>query len=164
MFLDQIVKVWNIENKERLENLSLWRVVISIDTLWHTHLCPFSKSKFNLVAPARARYNTNWDRKGWPSSEIQMYHGCPWTVTFPEWFKVCTFGFMDHLKLKKLCKEDKSGTIWCTAVSGRNVKKTFLKKLQNACLSRNGCSWCIFVDVKHSNFSFRLRDVDYTYY
>ena len=54
-----------------------------------THLWPFSKSKFNLksdrvnlVALAspvhRARYSTNWDRKGWPGSEIQMYYGCPW--------------------------------------------------------------------------------------
>ena len=56
-----------------------------------THLWPFSKSKFNLksdrvnlVAPASlihwARYSTNWDRKGWPGSEIQMYYGCPWGV------------------------------------------------------------------------------------
>ena len=38
----------------------------------------------NLVAPAspvhRARYRTNWDRKGLPGSEIQMYcfYSCPW--------------------------------------------------------------------------------------
>ena len=58
----------------------------------YTHLCPFSKSKFNLyeaiksdhvnlVAPVspihRARFSTNWDRKGWPGSEIQMYYDCP---------------------------------------------------------------------------------------
>ena len=38
----------------------------------------------NLVAPAshvhRARYSTNWDRKGLPGSEIQMYYGCPWNL------------------------------------------------------------------------------------
>ena len=56
----------------------------------YTHLWPFSKSKFNqkservnLVAPASpiypltVRYSTNWDRKSWPGSEIQMYNGCP---------------------------------------------------------------------------------------
>jgi len=25
------------------------------------------------------RYSINWDRKGWPGSEIQMYNGCPCT-------------------------------------------------------------------------------------
>ena len=25
-------------------------------------------------------YSTNWDRNGWPGSEIQMYHGCPCPV------------------------------------------------------------------------------------
>ena len=67
-----------------------------------THPWPFSKSKFNLksdrvnlVAPAShglvllsvcliypmsGRYSTNWDRKGWPGSEIQMYHGS-WGVS-----------------------------------------------------------------------------------
>ena len=37
--------------------------------------------RVNLVAAASSvcvRYNTNWDRKGWPGSEIQMYYGCPW--------------------------------------------------------------------------------------
>ena len=56
---------------------------------------PFSKKKINLksdrvnlVAPASPiecllslpnvrRYSTNWDRKGWPGSEIQIYYGCP---------------------------------------------------------------------------------------
>ena len=60
-------------------------------------LDPDSKSKFNLglttstllhrlvllsvcfIYPMSGRYNTNWDRKGWPGSEIQMYYGCPWT-------------------------------------------------------------------------------------
>ena len=55
------------------------------------HLWPFSESKFNLksdrvnlVAPASPIEcllylpNTNWDRKGWPGSEIQMYYGYPW--------------------------------------------------------------------------------------
>ena len=41
-----------------------------------------TSDRFNLVAPAspvhRARYSTNWDRKDWPGSEIQMYYGCPW--------------------------------------------------------------------------------------
>ena len=23
-------------------------------------------------------YSTNWERKGCPGSEIQMYYGCPW--------------------------------------------------------------------------------------
>ena len=59
------------------------------------HLRPFSKIKFNLksdrvnlVAPASlverlliypmsGRYSTNWDQKGWPGSEIQLYYGCP---------------------------------------------------------------------------------------
>ena len=55
-----------------------------------THLWPFSKSKFNLksdqllvlfgvcfIYPMSRRYSTNWDRKNWPGSEIQMYYGCP---------------------------------------------------------------------------------------
>ena len=40
--------------------------------------------RVNLVASAspghRARYSTNWDRKGCPGSEIQMYYGCPCKV------------------------------------------------------------------------------------
>ena len=65
---------------------------------WCTHRWLFSKSKFNLksdrvnlVTPASpieclllfpGRYSTNWDRKGWPGSEIQMYYGCPWGNSF----------------------------------------------------------------------------------
>ena len=30
----------------------------------------------------RARYSTNWDRKGWPGSEIQMYYSFPWNIQF----------------------------------------------------------------------------------
>jgi len=61
-----------------------------------THLCPFSKSKFNLksdrvnlVAPASPIecliylpnvQCTNLDRKGWPGSEIQIYYVCPRAV------------------------------------------------------------------------------------
>ena len=36
----------------------------------------------------RARYSTNWYRKGWPGSEIQMYYGCPWCLYF------LTFSFL----------------------------------------------------------------------
>ena len=28
----------------------------------------------------RARYSTNWERKGWPGSDIQMYYGYPWCI------------------------------------------------------------------------------------
>ena len=61
-----------------------------------THLWPFRKSKLNLMSdrinrvapgspllsvcliyPMFGRYSTNWDRKDWPGSEIQMYYGCP---------------------------------------------------------------------------------------
>ena len=64
-----------------------------------THLCPFSKGKFNLyeaenlttptllyrlvllivffINPMSVQCSTNWDRKGWPGSEIQMYYGSP---------------------------------------------------------------------------------------
>jgi len=48
--------------------------LLRLNSLYVKHLCPFSKSKFNFLAPAspvyRARYSTNWDRKGWPDSEI----------------------------------------------------------------------------------------------
>ena len=77
--------------------------------VWSTHLCPFSKSKsapicsiksdrVNLVAPASqllivcfinpmfVRYSTNWDRKGWPGSEIKMYHGCLWESFIKSFF------------------------------------------------------------------------------
>ena len=70
---------------------------ITVSWACSTHLFPFSKSKFNLaiwniksdhvnlVAPAspvyRARYSTNWDRKSWPGSEIQMNYSCPWQDT-----------------------------------------------------------------------------------
>ena len=33
-----------------------------------------------FVYPMSGRYSTNWDRKGWPGSEIQMYYGCPWII------------------------------------------------------------------------------------
>ena len=60
-----------------------------------THLLPLTKSKFNLksdrvnrlvllsvcfINTMSRRYSTNWDRKGWPGSEIQMYNGCPCTA------------------------------------------------------------------------------------
>ena len=72
---------------------SSYDVTLSISYLQLTpQIWPFSKSKFNLksdrvnlVAPASTsvcfiypmsgRYSTNWDRKGWPGSEIQMYYG-----------------------------------------------------------------------------------------
>ena len=41
----------------------------------------FKESKFSLsvyfIYPMSGRYSSNWDRKGWPGSEIQMYYGCP---------------------------------------------------------------------------------------
>ena len=53
-------------------------------------LNPFSKSKFNLYEASSLTVSTllhrivlslelgtNWDRKGWPGSEIRMYYGCP---------------------------------------------------------------------------------------
>ena len=60
-----------------------------------THPWLFSKSKLNpksdrvnlvaplvllnvwIIYPMSRRYSTNWVRKGWPGSEIQMYYGCP---------------------------------------------------------------------------------------
>jgi len=35
-----------------------------------------------LICPMSGRYSANWDRKGWPGSEIQMYYSCPWKTTF----------------------------------------------------------------------------------
>ena len=32
-----------------------------------------------FIYPMSGRYSTNWDQKGWPGSEIQMYYGCPVT-------------------------------------------------------------------------------------
>ena len=34
-----------------------------------------------FICPMSRRYSTNWDRKGWPGSEIQMYYCCPWHLT-----------------------------------------------------------------------------------
>ena len=34
--------------------------------------------KVCFICPMSGRYSTNWDRKVWPGSEIQMYYGCPW--------------------------------------------------------------------------------------
>ena len=61
----------------------------------YTHICPFSKVNSAYVkhkiwprqpSPAnpvnKASYSTNWDRNGWPGSEIQMYYGCPCPI-FP---------------------------------------------------------------------------------
>ena len=97
---------------------------------------PFSKSKLNLyealtsdrvnlVAPAspvhRARYSTNWDRKGWPGKEIQMYYGCPWVLLiYKKWVILC-----------HLCKEEvsleitlactfKKALLWRSLKIGRN--------------------------------------------
>ena len=66
-----------------------------------THPWLFNKSKFklksnrvNLVAsaspiecPMSGRYSTNWDQKGWPCSENQMYYTAarPWCVWFTAW-------------------------------------------------------------------------------
>ena len=62
-----------------------------------THPCPLSKSKFNtastllhrlvllsvcFINPIYVRYSTNWDRKGWPGSEIKMYYCYPWLTVF----------------------------------------------------------------------------------
>jgi len=56
--------------------------------------------RVNLVASAspvhRARYSTNWDRKGCPGSEIQMYYGCPCKVDVRDsdkfvWLELCMF-------------------------------------------------------------------------
>ena len=81
----------------------------------NTHLWLFSKRKFNLKSdrvnlaapashiecllfcPMSGRYSTNWDLKGWPGSEIQMYYGCPCKclMAVQSWFlglivKTCT--------------------------------------------------------------------------
>ena len=47
--------------------------------MYFTHLWPLSKSKVSVcfMHPMSGRYSTNWDRKGWAGSEIQMYYGCP---------------------------------------------------------------------------------------
>ena len=92
-------------NAQLLSDKGLKRVLLLISSVHiethlklflHKHLCPFSKSKFNLksdrvnlVAPASPieclLYIPNvWaiqyklGRKGWPGSEIQMTYGCPW--------------------------------------------------------------------------------------
>ena len=73
------------------------------------------KHKFdliNLVEPAspihRARYSTNWDRKGLPGSEIQMYYGCPCHICcvsrqndWTDWAKIC-YGHSWVLKAKRI--------------------------------------------------------------
>ena len=33
-----------------------------------------------FINPMSVRYSTNWDRKGWPGSEIKMYYGWPCTM------------------------------------------------------------------------------------
>ena len=63
----------------------------------------YMKHKVNLVAPAspvhRVRYSTNWDRKGWPGLEIQMYYGCPWTWLYkPLKFKLWIFDLKEYIK------------------------------------------------------------------
>ena len=35
-----------------------------------------------FIYPMYGRCSTNWDRKGLPGSEIQMYYGCPCTFIF----------------------------------------------------------------------------------
>ena len=76
--------------------------------LWVTHANPFGKSKFNHEAKSltastllhqspvhRARYSTNWDRKGWPGSQILMYYGCPWTMY--QWYD---FSALSHTNMR----------------------------------------------------------------
>ena len=74
-------------------------VIGSIFISQNTHLCPLSKSIkiqpfWSLTASTllhwlvllivfffdqmSMRCSTNWDRKGWPGLEIQIYYGCPW--------------------------------------------------------------------------------------
>jgi len=72
-----------------------------------THLCHFSKRKFNLLSvcyiyPLFWRYSTYWDRKGWPGSEIKMYHGCPWNERLAPWkliFVKFRYYFIFHLNI-----------------------------------------------------------------
>ena len=72
------------------------------------HANPFGKSKFNHEAKSltastllhqspvhRARYSTNWDRKGWPGSEILMYYGCQWTMY--QWYD---FSALSHTNMR----------------------------------------------------------------
>ena len=92
--------------------------------IWHimfTLLWPFSKSRFNLmsdrvnlIAPASPvecllylpnvrAIQSNWDRKGWPGSEIKMYYGCPCVVCtkFIQSFSAAIYFFHNYKPLNR---------------------------------------------------------------
>ena len=84
-----------MNNQHRNPALSMLLIVTPAIYSHVTHPWTFSKSKFNLksdcinlvvpaspisvcfIYPMSGRYSTNWDRKGWPGSEIQMHYDCP---------------------------------------------------------------------------------------
>ena len=91
--LEQRCSSWSVKGLKGTGVNQTLRKKKNIQNYVSTQICPFGKSKFslyeawkpdrvNLVAPSspvhRVRYSTNWYRKGWPGSEIQMYYGCPW--------------------------------------------------------------------------------------
>ena len=101
------------ETITRIQLMSRFRKYPGFETITGfqliTHRWPFSKSKFilksdrvNLVAPASPvhRYSKNWDRKGWPSSEIQMYYGCPCKGLYA-YFQVTLWGKEGNVHLQR---------------------------------------------------------------
>ena len=54
-----------------------------------------------FINPMSARYSTNWDRKGWPGSEIKMYYGCLW------------YCLMKHNNWKRLSVRTRRYTLNC---------------------------------------------------
>ena len=87
--------------------------------------------RVNLVAPAspvhRAGYSTNWDRKGRPGSEIQMYYGCPWYIYF-----ACLYVFLSFCVQKTSKRLNRSGpnfVLDLTWPQGRFMKDQNFKNL-----------------------------------
>jgi len=53
------------------------------------------------------RYSTNWDRKCWPSSEIQMCFGCPWHLGLIQMCFGCPWHFGLHIRSIRMSRTGK---------------------------------------------------------
>ena len=80
--------LFNLSNLTKL----FWQFTSNLSEINYNQLLPrLVLLSVCFIYPLSGQYSTNWDRKGWPGSEIQMYYGCPCSAP--------TFGFIFKLLL-----------------------------------------------------------------
>ena len=74
--------------------------ILSLTALTLLHW--LARLSFCYIYPMSGRYSTNWDRKGWPCSEIKMYYGYLWTMPdlqqYP--YKLCLIKYENVFKFE----------------------------------------------------------------